>query len=86
MFKLTIYFIVYYIMENEILWFRDCSYKNKRLVGGKCSSLGELHSLSTKLGFSIADGFAISTTLYDKFINYNHLSRIIESWGTCNKN
>lgn len=66
-------------MEFEILWFRDCSYKNKSLVGGKCSSLGELHTLSTKLGFSIADGFAITTTLYDKFINYNHLSSIIEN-------
>jgi pyruvate,water dikinase len=65
-------------MEKEILWFKECSYKNKSLVGGKCSSLGELHTLSTKLGFSIADGFAITTTLYDKFINYNHLSSIIE--------
>lgn len=66
-------------MEKEILWFKECSYKNKSLVGGKCSSLGELHSLSNKLGFSIADGFAITTTLYDKFINYNNLSSIIEN-------
>ena len=66
-------------MEKDILWFSECSYKNKSLVGGKCSSLGELQSLSSKLGFSIADGFVITTILYDKFINYNHLSTIIET-------
>lgn len=66
-------------MKNEILWFKDCSYKNKSLVGGKCCSLGELYSLSTKLGFSIANGFAITTTLYDNFINYNNLSSEIEN-------
>ena len=34
---------------NNILWFKDCSYKNKELVGGKCSSLGELYKLSEPL-------------------------------------
>ncbi len=67
-------------MPEEILWFKDCSYKNKNLVGGKCCSLGELYHLSKKLGFEIADGFAITTFLYDKFIEYNNLNDII-----CNK-
>ena len=62
---------------EEIIWFKDCSYKNKHLVGGKCSSLGELYHLSKKIGFSIADGFSITTCLYDEFINYNNLEQII---------
>ena len=63
---------------KEIVWFKDCSYKNKHLVGGKCSSLGELYMLSKKYGFMIADGFAISTILYDNFIEYNNLTQIID--------
>ena len=63
---------------SGILWFKDCSYKNKNLVGGKCCSLGELYKLSKKMLFSVADGFAITTTLYDDFINYNNLFTIIE--------
>ena len=62
---------------SEIIWFKDCSYRNKHLVGGKCSSLGELYNLSKKLNFSIADGFAITTSLYDNFVNYNKLEDII---------
>ena len=61
-----------------ILWFKDCSYQNKNLVGGKCCSLGELYRLSKKMLFSVADGFAITTTLYDDFIGYNNLLTIIE--------
>lgn len=65
--------------NNEIIWFSDCSYKNKNLVGGKCCSLGELNSLAYTIGFSIADGFSITTKLYDNFIDYNNLSKIIEN-------
>ena len=64
--------------DSEIVWFRDCSYQNKHLVGGKCSSLGELHRLSTKIGFNIAYGFAITTAMYDDFIEFNHLDSIIQ--------
>ena len=63
----------------EIIYFKDCSYKNKHLVGGKCSSLGELYSLSQKLNFGIADGFAVTTHLYDSFIEQNNLSDTISS-------
>ena len=62
---------------TDILWFKDCSYQNKNLVGGKCSSLGELYRLSKKLGFSIADGYAITTQLYDNFIMQNQLYDVI---------
>jgi pyruvate,water dikinase len=62
---------------TEIIWFKDCSFKNKHLVGGKCCSLGELYNLSKKMMFSVADGFAISISLYDKYIEYNNLNDII---------
>jgi pyruvate,water dikinase len=60
-----------------ITWFKDCSYKNKNIVGGKCSSLGELYNVSKNIGFSIADGFAITTHLYDDFLEQNNLSNSI---------
>jgi len=64
-------------MSDDIIWFKDCSYKNKHLVGGKCSSLGELHGISKRIGFSIGDGFAITTNLYDEFVKYNNLENTI---------
>ncbi len=64
---------------TEVIWFRDCSFKNKHLVGGKCCSLGELYHLSKKIFFSIADGFAVTTELYDNFIKNNNLNLIIEN-------
>lgn len=60
-------------MDDIILWFKDCSHNNKDLVGGKCSSLGELYDLARYIGFEIANGFAITTQLYDEFISYNNL-------------
>ena len=63
----------------NILRFKDCSYKNKNLVGGKCSSLGELYHLSQQLNFNISDGFAITTLLYDKFIEQNNLTLEIQN-------
>ena len=60
-----------------ILWFSECSYSNKNLVGGKCSSLGELYHLSQKINFNIADGFAITTNFYDKFIQQNNLDFLV---------
>jgi pyruvate,water dikinase len=61
-----------------IKWFKNCSYENKNLVGGKCSSLGELYHLSQKIGFNIANGFAVTTNLYDIFLSQNNLTDIIE--------
>ena len=62
----------------NIITFKDCSYKNKDLVGGKCSSLGELYNLSQEINFNIADGFAITTVLYDDFIKQNNLLEFIK--------
>ncbi len=65
-------------MSERIIWFKDCSYENKHLVGGKCSSLGELHAISRRIGFSIGDGYAITTEVYDEFVEHNQLGPKIE--------
>jgi len=65
--------------SDSIIWFKDCSYKNKRLVGGKCCSLGELYHLSKRIMFSVADGFAVTTAAYDEFIRHNQLESRIKS-------
>lgn len=62
---------------NQTIWFKDCSYQNKHLVGGKCCSLGELYKLSKKMLFSIADGFAITIQVYEEFLKYNNLENDI---------
>ena len=62
---------------SGLLWFKECSYDNKHLVGGKCSSLGELYRLSKTLDFKIADGFAVTTIMYDTFIEQNNLGETI---------
>ena len=64
---------------DTIIWFKDCSYKNKADVGGKCCSLGELYHLSKRIMFSVADGFAITTSAYDRFIQHNHLEHRIRT-------
>lgn len=61
----------------DIIEFKNCSYKNKHLVGGKCSSLGELYHLSQNLNFQIADGFAVTTKMYDDFVDQNNLDNVI---------
>jgi len=62
----------------DIIWFENCSYKNKNLVGGKNASLGELKTLSEQLNFNIADGFAITVNLYEKFIKRKQVNKKIE--------
>ena len=61
-----------------IIGFKNCSYKNKHLVGGKNASLGELYNISNELKFNIADGFAITTTFYSEFIKNNNIDELIE--------
>ena len=64
--------------DKHILWFADCNYKNKGLVGGKNSSLGELYHHSQIYNFKIANGFAITTKMYQEFIEHNKIDGEIE--------
>ena len=66
-------------MTPSFLWFKDCNYQNKNLVGGKNASLGELYNLSETLKFNIADGFAITTRFYQDFLVHNGIQQKIES-------
>jgi pyruvate, water dikinase len=63
----------------NIIWFKDCSYQNKNLVGGKNASLGELYKLSKNLEFNIADGFALTIELYNEFIDQNNFLEKIKN-------
>ena len=62
----------------HIIWFKNCSYGNKALVGGKNASLGELFRLSKQLNFNIANGFAITTDFYEEFIKENVIEKSIQ--------
>ena len=64
---------------NRIIWFKDCNYSNKELVGGKNASLGELVRLSQLINFNIADGFAISTIMYEDFIKINKIDEQVST-------
>jgi pyruvate,water dikinase len=63
----------------KILFFSDCSYKNKNIIGGKNASLGELVTLSQKIGFNISNGFAITTNMYDDYLLQNNILENIEA-------
>lgn len=65
-------------MSDLIILFKNCSYENKHITGGKCSSLGHIFHLSQKIGFSIANGYCVTTNLYDLFLEQNNLTSIIE--------
>lgn len=58
---------------NGILWFDECSYILKDKVGGKNASLGELQKISKILNINVANGFAITIDIYDRFIKKNNL-------------
>ena len=65
--------------NNYIKWFDDISLQDLELVGGKNASLGEMISNMTKFGIKIPYGFAITTNIYDKFLNNNNLHEYIEN-------
>jgi pyruvate,water dikinase len=48
-----------------------------KLVGGKCASLGEMIRNLTSLGVNVPNGFAITTEVYWKFLQANHLEEMI---------
>jgi len=56
-----------------ILFFKDISYKDVPLVGGKNASLGEMYSKLTPKGINVPDGFAVTAEAYRYFIQKNHL-------------
>jgi pyruvate,water dikinase len=65
-------------MEKYILNFNQIGIKDIGKVGGKNASLGEMYNNLIPQGIRIPDGFAITTTAYKNFINYNNLSAPID--------
>lgn len=60
--------------EKYILKFNHIGINDIGKVGGKNASLGEMYNNLMPKGIRIPDGFAITTTAYKYFINYNSLS------------
>ncbi len=60
-----------------ILPFARASMKDVALVGGKNASLGEMTQALAPLGVRIPEGFAVTTTSFRDFLEYNKLSEKI---------
>ena len=51
-----------------ILQFRELTIDDVPLVGGKNAALGEMVANFTPLGIAVPDGFAITATAYNHFL------------------
>lgn len=61
------------IKNKYIAWFEQISLKDLAYVGGKNASLGEMiTNLKTK-DVSVPKGFAITTTVYERFLSQNNI-------------
>ena len=63
----------------NIKWYNDICLQDVELVGGKNASLGEMIRNVENLNIDIPYGFAVSTTAYDLFLNYNNLDTLINN-------
>ncbi len=64
--------------KRFILWFRQLSNKDVKLVGGKNASLGEMYSTLTKKGILIPNGFAITSYAYNFFLDKTKIRKEIK--------
>ncbi|EKD64510.1 MAG: hypothetical protein ACD_50C00362G0004 [uncultured bacterium] len=60
-----------------ILWFKDVTLKDLKVVGGKNASLGEMFSNLTKQGINIPNGFIITAAAYKYFISASGINEKI---------
>ncbi len=65
--------------EKLTLWFKNISYRDILLVGGKNASLGEMYSQLTKKGVNIPDGFAVTTKAYWRFLKVNKIDKTLKN-------
>jgi len=54
--------------SKNILWFKEISYQDLPLVGGKNASLGEMYNHLRSKGINIPNGFATTSRAYFSFI------------------
>jgi pyruvate, water dikinase len=62
---------------DYILWFKDISIDMVPIVGGKNAALGEMFRTAGSLGVSIPNGFAVSASAYNYFIDTSGLKEKI---------
>ena len=55
------------VRASLVAWLQDCDRDSTALVGGKCSSLGELLRLPVR----VPDGFAVTTEAHRRFVSEN---------------
>ncbi|TPE46219.1 phosphoenolpyruvate synthase [Pontibacter mangrovi] len=60
-------------MEPFIKYFREISYKDLGLVGGKNASLGEMFNQLVPQGVNVPDGFATTAAAYGHFLDHDRL-------------
>ncbi len=61
--------------KKYIVWFKDISKNQGKLVGGKNASLGEMFSKLTKKGINIPNGFATTSSAYWYFLKSNAIDK-----------
>ena len=65
--------------ENDfVLWYKDISIEDVPLVGGKNAALGEMISNLGPLGIDVPNGFAITASAYNHFLQSAGLKEKIE--------
>ncbi|MGE0173197.1 MAG: phosphoenolpyruvate synthase [Oligoflexales bacterium] len=64
--------------RNMIVWFRDITMNDIKLVGGKNASLGEMFRELNEHGIRIPNGFAVTTEGYREFMTKNDLDHQIK--------
>jgi len=71
--------------KKYIVWFKNISKNQGKLVGGKNASLGEMFSKLTKKGINIPNGFATTSNAYWYFLKSNavdkELKKIFQSFN-----
>lgn len=74
--------------EALILWFDELTIKDVPYVGGKNASLGEMYSELAKSGVKVPNGFALTATAYNMFIDQagirDDIRRILSDLDTHN--
>jgi phosphohistidine swiveling domain-containing protein len=60
-------------MESFTVRLRDVEADDLPRVGGKAANLGSL----IRAGFTVPDGFVVTTAAYDRFVAHNHLGDIV---------
>lgn len=56
-------------MPKNILWFKEISFEDISIVGGKGANLGEIYNL----GIPVPNGFVVTTAAYYHFLEINNL-------------